>query len=380
MWDWLRQTFIDPSTRSEPGPERRHPAAGSGSSVRPAITALTELRGHPTQGSNTYETPRSKAPLLQAEPPYRLRQISCPHPADVANCTAVALDFETANASRASPCAVGLVWLHGGQVAHRAYRLVKPLDNRFDPGNIRVHGIHPGDVDLEPEFPAVWAELAPLVEGRVLLAHNAAFDTGVLVGTLQAYGLRVPELRTVCTLAAARRAWPGLPRHGLPDVAAQLGIEFRHHHALEDAEASAAIGLSAAKLLGLSDVAGLLEALRSTRQWPVDDARPASRTLPVQRQRPARYEGSDLSHPLHGKTVVITGVLRSMTREEALDAIAAVGGRTVANVSARVDYVVTGFEPGWSKLSRARVLQSAESGLQVIDEDRLLSLLGHPIG
>lgn len=380
MWGWLRQTFIDPSERSEPGPERLGPAANSGSSVRPVIAPVNELRGHLSPDPTSYEAPRSKAPPFRARPPSRLRQISCPHPADVANCTVVALDFETANARRSNPCAVGLVWLHGGQVAHRAYRLVRPLGNRFDPGNIRVHGIYPGDVDREPEFPTVWAELAPLVEGRVLLAHNAAFDTGVLVDTLQAYGLRVPELRTVCTLAAARRVWPYLPRHGLHDVAAHLGIEFRHHHALEDAEASAAIGLSAAKLLGLSDVSGLLEALRSARQWPVDNARPASRTLPVQHKRPARYEDFDPSQPLHGKTVVVTGVLRSMTREEARAAIAVVGGRTAANVSAQVDYVVTGFEPGGSKLSRAQVLQSGGSGLQVINEDRLLSLLGHPIG
>jgi DNA polymerase III subunit epsilon len=374
MWDWLRETFIEPASK----PER--PASPSGQVPGVSRADKTGARNNPLASSGQQPSPPRAAVLqtaLAGDLPHRLRQAALPASADVAPCDAVALDFETANASRASPCAVGLVWLRGDQVSHRAYRLVRPPDNRFDPGNIRVHGIHSGDVERQPEFPVIWAELAPLLEGKVLVAHNASFDTSVLTATLQAYGLRVPELRTACTLAAARRAWPGLPRHGLPDVAAHLGIGLQHHHALDDAEASAAIALSAARLLGLSGVTGLVEAVRSTRQWPATNARPLVAPATPRRMRPAPSIDADPSHPLHGRRVVVTGVLRSMTREEVLEAVAAVGGRTVANLSAQVDYLVTGSDPGWSKVSRARELQAAGARLQVIDESRLLGLLKH---
>lgn len=373
MWDWLRQTFIDPAARAEPG--------GSLPRAETDAPRPEERRSSSAHPPGLVPVPLSRQPaamptIRRVEPPHRLRQVDLPSPGDVADCEAVAVDFETANASRASPCAVGLAWLRGGEIAHRAYRLVRPPGNRFDVGSIRVHGLHPGDVEHQPEFPAIWSALAPLLHGRLLLAHNATFDTGVLVSSLQTYGLKVPELRTACTLAVARRAWTGLPRHGLPDVAAHLGIQLRHHHALEDAEASATIALSAARMLGLASVAGLVEALRSTRQWPQPTARPIVGIQAPPRQRPAPRDDADPSHPLHGRTLVVTGLLRSMTRDEVLQAIAKVGGRTVATVSPRVDYLVVGAEPGPTKLSRARELRSAGCDLLVIDEARLMHLLG----
>jgi DNA polymerase-3 subunit epsilon len=265
-------------------------------------------------------------------------------------------------------------------VAHRAYRLIRPHGNRFDVGNIRVHGIHPGDVEHEPELPAVWQELRPLLEGTTVLAHNASFDMGVLAASLEMYGLRAPDLQSVCTLAVARRAWPGLPRHGLSDVAAHLGLKFHHHHALEDAEASALIAVRAAADLGLADAACLAEALRRPQPWvtgaviappPAQTARPP---------RPAPDPAADPSHPLHGRTLVLTGVLRAMTRQEALEAVASVGGRSVASVSAQVDYLVAGQEPGWAKLDRARELRAAGCRIEIIDEDRFNALLGLPQG
>ena len=372
MWDWLRQTFIEPAARTETRPSSQRGGAGPLGATKPASgsSAVTKRDAAMASAGGGPEPAEARGEL-----PPRLRQAALPAAPDVATCDTVALDFETANSSRASPCAIGLVWLRDGAVAHRAYRLVRPPGNRFDFGNIRVHGIHPGDVEREPEFPALWRELAPLLSGRIVLAHNAAFDTGVLVGTLQAYGLRVPDLRTVCTLAVARRAWPELPRHGLREVASFLGIAFRHHHALEVAEASAAIARHAASALGLSNVVELQDVLRSPGQRPVAGAHPSAPPPRARRPRPAPLQQADPSHPLHGRTVVVTGVLRAMTRDEAMAAVAAVGGRTVAAVSSEVDYVVTGLQPGWSKLGRARELQAAGSDLTVIDEDRFLDLL-----
>jgi DNA ligase (NAD+) len=73
--------------------------------------------------------------------------------------------------------------------------------------------------------------------------------------------------------------------------------------------------------------------------------------------------------PLAGKTVVLTGALSSMTRDEAERRIRALGGQTSGSVSAKTALVVAGDAPG-SKLARARAL-----GVPVLDEPAFLDLL-----
>ncbi len=78
--------------------------------------------------------------------------------------------------------------------------------------------------------------------------------------------------------------------------------------------------------------------------------------------------------PLTGKTLVLTGMLPTLSREEATDLIVAAGGRVTGSVSAKTDYVLVGEEPG-SKLAKAR-----ELGVQLLDEAGLRSLLGDERG
>ncbi|HWO15344.1 MAG TPA: NAD-dependent DNA ligase LigA [Solirubrobacterales bacterium] len=74
--------------------------------------------------------------------------------------------------------------------------------------------------------------------------------------------------------------------------------------------------------------------------------------------------------PLEGKTLVLTGTLPSLTRDEAAAMIKAAGGKVTNSVSKRTDYVVAGESPG-SKLAKAERL-----GVEVIDEDGLKQILG----
>ncbi|HVL91135.1 MAG TPA: NAD-dependent DNA ligase LigA [Actinomycetota bacterium] len=75
--------------------------------------------------------------------------------------------------------------------------------------------------------------------------------------------------------------------------------------------------------------------------------------------------------PLSGKTVVLTGGLESMTREQATEAIEAAGGKVASSVSKKTSYVVAGASPG-SKYDKAVRL-----GIEIIDETGLSELLGH---
>ncbi len=69
--------------------------------------------------------------------------------------------------------------------------------------------------------------------------------------------------------------------------------------------------------------------------------------------------------PLAGKTIVVTGTLASMSREEAQERLRKLGAKVSSSVSAKTTYLVHGTDPG-SKLEKARQL-----GVELLDEDGL---------
>jgi DNA ligase (NAD+) len=73
--------------------------------------------------------------------------------------------------------------------------------------------------------------------------------------------------------------------------------------------------------------------------------------------------------PFVGKTIVLTGTLSSMTRDEASARIQALGGRVTGSVSKKTDYLIHGENAG-SKLTKAQSL-----GIDLLDEAALQKLL-----
>lgn len=76
------------------------------------------------------------------------------------------------------------------------------------------------------------------------------------------------------------------------------------------------------------------------------------------------------STPLSGKSVVVTGTLDTMSREEAKEAVREAGGDWVSSVSKNTDYVVVGANPG-SKYDKAQAL-----GVKILEEKDFKKLLG----
>jgi DNA ligase (NAD+) len=73
--------------------------------------------------------------------------------------------------------------------------------------------------------------------------------------------------------------------------------------------------------------------------------------------------------PLDGKTLVLTGTLPELTREEAAALVKSAGGKVTNSVSKKTDYVVAGENPG-SKLENAE-----KFGTEILDEAGLRALL-----
>ena len=74
--------------------------------------------------------------------------------------------------------------------------------------------------------------------------------------------------------------------------------------------------------------------------------------------------------PLEGQSIVLTGGLETLTREEATEWAQAAGARVASSVSKKTAFVVAGTDPG-SKLAKAETL-----GVEVIDEAGFLERLG----
>lgn len=174
----------------------------------------------------------------------------------------VAIDFETANASRSSVCSLAAVTVENGNIIRSAYSLIRPPVMKFDYRNIEVHGIHPEDVMHKPTFDQLWERICPHLENKIVLAHNAAFDISVLRSILQEYSLPLPKMKYACTVQIAKKAWPGGDNYKLNTLAQKFQIDFEHHNALHDARTCAKIAILAGQELKFSNFLQLMHLLK----------------------------------------------------------------------------------------------------------------------
>jgi DNA polymerase-3 subunit epsilon len=155
-----------------------------------------------------------------------------------------AIDFETANQSPSSVCSVGVVIVRDGVVVDKYYSLIQPEPNYYSYFNTKVHGLTSRDTDKARVFPKVWSEIAPLIDGLTLVAHNKSFDENCLKAVFRTYSMDYPDYEFKCTCVKSRKVLPDLPNHQLQTVSEYCGYSLKnHHHALSDAEACAIIAI-----------------------------------------------------------------------------------------------------------------------------------------
>lgn len=128
------------------------------------------------------------------------------------------------------------------------------------------------------------------------------------------------------------------------------------------------------ELTGLPDVGGIVaESIYNYFRDPLmQESIARMRALGVKAEA-ARSAAADAdeNHPLFGKTVVLTGTLTVMTRDEASQKLEVLGAKVSGSVSKKTDLVIAGESAG-SKLTKARDL-----GVPVLeDQEELLKLLG----
>jgi DNA polymerase-3 subunit epsilon len=177
-----------------------------------------------------------------------------------------AIDFETANNSPASPCAVGLVRIRNGQLVDSFESLFQPpaMHNWFSAGNIAVHGITPKMIESAPQYSEVLRQMLDFIGEDVLIAHNASFDMGVLRASAEAASAELPKISYCCSLLISRKTY-NLESYRLNQVAYAIGHEeFDHHNALADSDACSRIVIHAANRHGAENLDQLMAATKLT--------------------------------------------------------------------------------------------------------------------
>jgi DNA ligase (NAD+) len=134
-------------------------------------------------------------------------------------------------------------------------------------------------------------------------------------------------------------------------------------HALDGEESQAWRDLVAIDGIGTTVAQALQEFFGERRNVEVYEAL-------LREVRPVPVETARTDSPVAGKTVVFTGSLEKMTRDEAKAMAERLGARVAGSVSSKTDLVVAGPGAG-SKLAKA-----TELGIEVIDEDAWLKRVG----
>jgi DNA polymerase-3 subunit epsilon len=276
----------------------------------------------------------------------------------------IAIDVETAKGKRWSICQIGLTVVENGEIKQSFSQLIQPPNNKYSKRNINVHKITPEITENEPTFPEIWEQIYPIIENKKLVAHSAEFDIDCLIQTLRYYDLEVPNFDYDCTFTKT-----GLK---LKDACQAYQIPLDNHHNAEyDAEACATLYL---KLMnGEEPVATVKSPPRKRETFS-----------------PANYEGHerlsgdilkpDLKNanpnsPFYNKKVVFTGILEKFDRNEAAKIVKELGGDINTSISKNTNIVITGTDPGPSKMNKIIKYNNDGCDIKIIYEKDFIALI-----
>ncbi|WP_052847293.1 TerD family protein [Streptomyces avicenniae] len=241
------------------------------------------------------------------------------------------------------------------------------LDPGCDPGPVHIHGLTRERLRGSPTFDQVAGRMAAMLEGRVLVAHNAQFDYDFLAHEFARARSWLPVTRRLCTLALNRRVDPPTDDLRLGTLAAYYGVpQVKAHDALDDTRVLAGILR-----------ATLDEAARLGVPLPLVDCPPRqdARFMPQPPKSPCAYRNPGRLLPgaplVQGMKVAITGWTET-ARAELVGRSVAAGLNVVTSVSGLTSALVSN-EPA-SASGKAR--RAAECGVPVLDEATFVRLLG----
>mgnify|MGYP000189335844 CR=1 FL=1 len=257
----------------------------------------------------------------------------------------VVIDVETTGLDPAydSLLEVSALKVENGQIIDRFVSLLQPP--YFDHVSSFIEeltGITTEMVKTAPPEETVLKKFFDFIGNSILVGHNVNFDVNFLYDKGAAYDL-ILKNDFIDTMRISRKVFPEQHHHRLFEVASYLGISPETAHRAEaDTETTLQcfLGLKSHVLskMSLSDFQsgfkgypGYKRANHLTRKNELDAIT-------------AETTEFDETHPLYGKVVVFTGTLSRMTRKEAFQIVANLGGIPSDSLSKKTNYLVVGNE------------------------------------
>lgn len=305
------------------------------------------------------------------------------------------IDFETANMRKDSICQVGITVVDNGILKETKSWLVNP-DSFFDDFNIRIHHITQDMVKDSPKINELWPEIRQYFDDTdFVVAHNARFDVLAISDALNPFdSIEQPEFIFLCSIAMARRTWIGEPSYSLQSLCFSHDIEYGNHDAGSDSKSCAELVLRVFKnksidlslnISSLEDLSALEDKLEVYFGilGKSGFANSVCRHLSKPKLGKVIFGDIEKNNPdslFYKKNIVFTGTLSSMTRKEAMQIIADIGGIPGSSVTKETNLLVIGQqdfrivgESGMSsKQKKALSMRNEGVEIEIMSEDEFL--------
>jgi DNA polymerase-3 subunit epsilon len=298
----------------------------------------------------------------------------------------VTIDFETATCGRDNPCEVGLTFVEGNVIKETKSWLIKPqCYPHFDQFCVSIHVIQPKECQHSSAFPDIWTEILPLIKDKLLLAHNASFDFSVIRATLDLYHIPHSDLTYGCTCTFSKVVWAGLPMYGLEHLCNLHSIPLIHHRAGSDSEATAKLALKLFAEKGISNIQQISDVLNlnlgkiySGGYIPCGKRRQPRPYVPGKKisAKDIIADSAKLNQDsiFFERNVAVTGKLSSMTRAEAFQVIADIGGIPSDAVTKNTDFLIVG-QQDFRIVGQEGVSSKQRKALEYVDKGLPIEIL-----
>lgn len=226
---------------------------------------------------------------------------------------------------------VGCVRYRGGVQVDSFSSLVKPQDmEAVDEYITRLTGITQEMLQGAPGIESVLPEALSFIGNDVVVGHNASFDINFMYDNAQRVGIGTFGNDYIDTMRMSRKLFPDFVNHKLKTLVVQFGIADKVDHRAEgDALQTAACYKYMADYVRKNGLESSFSSFAKNHGVRAADIA-------------GDPEKAKEESPLFGKTVVFTGTLEKMTRREAMQIVADLGGINGDTVTKKTDFLVLG--------------------------------------
>lgn len=261
-----------------------------------------------------------------------------------------------------------------GNVEHSVVSLLNP---GVDPGPTHVHGLTAEMLEDQPTFADIAGDVADLMHGRTLVAHNAGFDYSFLIAEAELTGTVLPVDSVMCTVELTRRLDLGLDNLRLESLARHWRIpQTRAHDAFDDALVLSRVLMPALERARERDIWLPVRPV-TRRRWPsgavthdtLQPLKTLAARMPCPYLNPGRYQrGGPL---VQGMRVALSAEVRR-THEELVERILHAGLAYTDAVDPETSLVICNEQ----QPQQGKGFQARELGVPTISDEQFMHHVG----